>query len=519
MIDMNNNSKREHVKVEYKIKVFDIGAGLPIIVLNETEAKQRDLFVGDRVEMEYKGKTTSAIVDTSPSMVKEGEVGVFIEIVDALKCMPGDRVVITPLGKPASVDYIRRKLDGNELHASEIEEIVKDLMANKLSEAELAVFVAGVYAKGLNAEETVFLTNAIMQSGDTLDLGVSPVVDKHCAGGVAGNRTTMVVVPILAAAGAYMPKTSSRAITSAAGTADTMETLCNVSFTSDEIRDIVLKTHGCIVWGGGAHLAPADDKLIRIRYPFRLDPRGMLLASIMAKKKAVGSQFLVIDLPIGRGTKFEDPSKAKELAKDFIDIGNRLNIKTQVFLTDGSDPIGYGVGPALECKDVFEVLQGAGPQDLFNKSCLLAGSLLEAAAIAPKGSGYEMAVGIIKSGKAFQKLREIVEAQGGSRNLSVDDLPIGKYKAEIYAEMDGRVDHISNSKIARIARAAGAPKVKGAGCVLKCEHGDRIRKGEVIIEIYSDSEAKLDYALKVAQEVNPVEFQKIVLGEYNKNNF
>ncbi len=516
MIHMN--TKREHVKVEYKVKVFDIGAGMPIIVLNETEAKQRDLFVGDRVEMEFKGKKTSAIVDTSPTMVREGEVGVFIEIVDALKCGPGDRLFIVPLGKPASIDHIKKKLDGGELRPEEIDEIIQDLMGNKLSEAELAVFVAAVYAKGLNAEETVGLTNAVMRSGDTLELDVAPLVDKHCVGGVAGNRTTMVVVPIMAAAGAYMPKTSSRAITSAAGTADTMETLCNVNFSKEEIRDMVVKTHGCIVWGGGAHLAPADDKLIRIRYPFRLDPRGMLLASIMAKKKAVGSKFLVIDIPIGRSTKLEDPTKAKDLAKDFIDIGNRLDIKTQVFLTDGSDPIGYGVGPALECKDVFEVLQGAGPQDLFNKSCLLAGSLLEMSAIAPKGEGYSMAVGIIKSGKAFDKLREIVEAQGGSRNLRIDDLPVGKYKAEIYAEADGRVDFVSNTKVSRIARAAGAPKVKGAGIVLKVEHGDRIRKGEVVMELYSDSEASLDYALKVAAEVKPIELQKIVLGEYDKNS-
>ncbi len=509
----------EHIEVTYTVKVFDIGAGLPIIVLNEFEARQRDLFIGDRVELAYKGRTMSAIVDTSPTHVKEGEVGAFIEVVDALKLGPGDRITVKPLTKPASIDYIKRKLDGSALTPPEIDEIVKDLMLSKLSEAELAVFVAAIYSRGLNAEETVSLTESIMRSGDQLQLGVHPIVDKHCIGGIAGNRTTMIVVPILAAAGAYMPKTSSRAITSAAGTADTMEVLCSVNFRIDEIRDIVLKTHGCIAWGGGAHLAPADDKLIRIRYPFRLDPRGMLLASIMAKKKAVGSEFTVIDIPIGRGTKMEDPSRAKELAKDFIDIGNRLNIKTQVFLTDGSDPIGYGVGPALECKDVLEVLQGSGPQDLFNKSCLLAGSLLEVSGLAQKGEGYNTAVGIVKSGKAFEKMREIVEAQGGSPHLRIEDLPIGKYRAELYAEAEGRVEYISNKKIARIARAAGAPKVKGAGVVLKCEQGDKIKKGDAVIEIYADSEGSLDYALKVAQEIQPVELQKIVLGTYDRSMF
>ncbi|MGC9057916.1 MAG: AMP phosphorylase [Candidatus Micrarchaeia archaeon] len=511
---VNNSGEKEHIKVEYKVKIFDIGAGLPIIVLNESEAKERDLFLGDRVELVYKNKKMSAIVDTSATLVKEGEVGVFIEIVEKLALSPGDKVYIMPLMKPASIEYIKKKLDAAALTPAEIDEIIKDLMDNKLSEAELAVFVAAAYTRGFSAEETVALTNAVMNSGEVLRLDKHPIVDKHCAGGVAGNRTTMVVVPILAAAGAYMPKTSSRAITSAAGTADTMEVLANVNFSVDEIRKIVLKTHGCIVWGGGAHLAPADDKLIRIRYPFRLDPRGMLLASIMAKKKSVGAEYVVIDIPIGRGTKFEDPVAAKSLAKDFIDIGERLGMKTQVFITEGSDPIGFGVGPALECKDVIEVLHGGGPQDLFGKSCLLAGALLEATGIVQKGEGYNTAVGIIKSGKAFEKMREIVEEQGGSRRLSIDDLPIGKHKAEFYAKEDGRVEYVSNKKIARIARAAGAPKVMGAGVVLKCEHGDKITKGQTLMEIYSDSEAKLDYALKVAEEIVPIELQKIILGTY-----
>lgn len=510
--------KREHIRVEYKVRVFDIGAGLPIAVLNDTEAKERDLFVGDRIELEFKGKQMSAIVDTSTSLVREGEVGVFIEIVNTLGIGHGDKVYITPLKKPASIEYIRRKLDGAELHENEIEEIIQDVMKNRLSDAELAVFIAAVYSKGLNAEETVYLTNSVMRSGEILDLGKHPVVDKHCIGGVAGNRTTMVIVPILAAAGAYVPKTSSRAITSAAGTADTMETIAEVNFSRDEIRDMVLKTRGCIVWGGGAHLAPADDKLIRIRYPFRLDPRGMLLASIMAKKKAVGAECVVIDIPVGRGTKIEDPSKAKALAKDFIDIGSRLGMKTQVFVTDGSDPIGFGIGPALECKDVMEVLQGAGPHDLFNKSCLLAGSLLEISGLTPAGEGYNSALGIIKSGKAFEKFREIVEAQGGNPRISVGDLPIGKHKTEIYAKAEGRVEYVDNKKLSRIARAVGAPKVKGAGIVLKCEQGDKIKKGDVIMELYADSETKLSYALKVAEELNPIEMQRVIFEAYDREN-
>ncbi len=505
---------KENIALGYRAKIFDIGAGRPVVILNEAEAREKDLFLGDRVELIYRSNKVVAIVDLSTTLVNEGEIGVFSELADKLGLEGGEFIHIVPMMKPASVEYIKRKLDGNELSQEEISEIINDLMDNRLSEAELAVFVAGVYTRGLNLSETVSLTKAIVNSGETLSIDRSPIVDKHCVGGVAGNRTTMVVVPIMAAAGAYMPKTSSRAITSAAGTADTMEVLAEVNLTIDEIRDIVLKTGGVIAWGGGAHLASADDKLIRIRHPFRLDPRGMLLASIMAKKYAVGAKHLVIDIPVGRGAKFEDPQGAKQLARDFLDIANKLGIKAEVLLTDGSDPIGLGVGPALEVHDVIKVLQGDGPTDLLDKSCQLAGSLLESSALVEKGQGYETALNLIKSGKAFNKFREIVEAQGGNPHIRIDDLPIGHHKVEVYADRDGRVEFISNKKINRIARAAGSPKIKGAGVYLKVERGDRIRKGDVLFEIYSDSEAKLEYALRVAEEIKPIELQRIVLGKF-----
>ncbi len=506
--------EKDSIPLGYRVKIFDIGAGRPVVILNEDDAREKNLFLGDRVELVYKTRRAVAIVDTSNTLVHDSEIGVFSELAEELGLEDGEFIHIVPMMKPASVEYIKRKLDGQELSEKEIYSVIDDLMENRLSEAELAVFVAAVYAKGLNSSETVALTKAIVNSGETLKLDKAPIVDKHCVGGVAGNRTTMVVVPIMAAAGAYMPKTSSRAITSAAGTADTMEVLADVNLTINEIRDIVLKTHGVIAWGGGAHLASADDKLIRIRHPFRLDPRGMLLASIMAKKYAVGAQYLVIDIPVGRGAKFEDPQGAKDLARDFLDISSKLGIKSEVLITDGSDPVGFGVGPALEVRDVLKVLQGDGPRDLMDKASQLAGSLLESSGMVEKGAGYDTAMNLIKSGKAFNKFREIVEAQGGNPHLRVDDLPIGSHKVEVYAETDGRVEFISNRKINRIARAAGSPKDKGAGVYLMVERGDKIHKGDVLFEIYSDSEAKLEYALRVAQELNPVELQRIVLGKY-----
>lgn len=342
--------------------------------------------------------------------------------------------------------------------------------------------------------------------------GTAPVCVHNCIGGVAGNRTTMVLVPILAAAGIYIPKTSSRAITSAAGTADTMEVLAPVVLDIQELRKVVLKTKGCIVWGGAINLAPVDDKLIRIRHSLHLDPRGLLLASILGKKKAVGAEYIVVDIPIGRGAKIEDEKDGRDLAKDFIEVGERLTMKTRCVITDGSDPIGYGVGPGLECRDVLNVLKGNGPLELQDKSCLLAGNIFELLGRAPPGKGASLAVDIIKSGKAYDKLMEIVEAQGGNPKIKIDDLPIGSFRYEVKSERSGRISHVDNKKISKIARAAGAPKDQGAGIIMHCEMGDKVNVGDTLFEIIAESEEKLSFAIKLFEELEPIEMQKIFIG-------
>ncbi len=342
--------------------------------------------------------------------------------------------------------------------------------------------------------------------------GTAPICVHNCIGGVAGNRTTMVVVPILAAAGVYIPKTSSRAITSASGTADTMEVLAPVVLKIDELRDAVLKTNGCMVWGGAINLAPVDDKLIRIRHSLHLDPRGMLLASILGKKKAVGAEHLIIDIPIGRGAKIEDEQNGRELAKEFIEVGEKLAIKTRCLITDGADPIGFGIGPGLECKDVLNVLQGNEPLELLNKSCLLAGNILELVGKAKDGMGADAAHRLISTGKAYDKMMEIIEAQGGNPKIKIDDLPIGGYKYEYRAEKSGRVSHVDNKIISKIARAAGSPKDQGAGVILHCEDGDRVKKDDLLLEVIAESETKLSFAIKVLDVIKPVELEKMILG-------
>jgi AMP phosphorylase len=495
-----------------QVKKIDLKTGKNIIVLNEEDAKENDIYAGYRVTLKHGERELIAIVDVSTEMVKKGEIGIFSDVAQKLKVEADSLIQVVHMEKPMGIDFIKRKLDGESLTSGQISTIIQELMRNQLSEIELASFISGVYTRGIGEDETIALTEAIADSGERLELGVGPVADKHCIGGVAGNRTTMVVVPIVAAAGIYIPKSSSRAITSAAGTADTMEVLADVNFNISELKEITLKAHGAMIWGGGMNIAAADDKLIKIRHPLSLDPRGMLLASILAKKSAVGAKYVAIDIPIGRGAKILDMPKAEALGGDFIHIGKRLGMTIESLITDGSEPVGNGIGCGLECRDVMDVLQGKGPVDLKNKSALIAGRLLELVGKVSEGEGRDVAELMLRNGKAWGKMKEIIELQGGNPNLKIDDIPIGEYKYTVTSKRSGKISHIDNKGINKIARVAGAPRDKGAGVYLHRVKGDRVKEGDVLFDIYAESEAKLEFAIKAVDVWQPVELEKFLLG-------
>lgn len=499
-------------KYKCKVKLIDIFTGKNIIVLNEEEAKEHDIYAGYRTRIMHKGKTNIAIVDVSNEIVKAGEVGVFRDTAKSYKIRAGQHIEIVHLNRPRSISYIKKKLDKGLLSETEVRTIVNDIMDDKLSEIEATAWITAAYINGFSDDEIISLARATVESGDRLDLGKKPVLDKHCIGGVAGNRTTMILVPIIAAAGLYIPKTSSRSITSASGTADTMEVLSDVTFNIDELKDITLKAKGAIVWGGGMSLAPVDDKLIRIRHPLSLDPEGMLLASILGKKKSVGAEYAVIDIPVGRGVKVPYVERGHDLGKHFIRIGNRMGISIEALITDGSEPIGNGVGPALECIDVLQVLDGRGPDDLMHKSILMSGKLLELCNKVPRGGGYQAAKKIIESGKAMKKFREIIELQGGDSKVKVSDLELGGYHHTIESDVSGSIFHIDNKTIAKIARIAGSPRDRGAGILLHKVRGDRVEKGDKLFTVFAESETKLDFALRALERLEPIEMRKILLG-------
>jgi len=304
-----------------KAVIFDIEQGQNEIVLNEVQAKQLDLGLMDRVRLLLRRKETNAIVDHCEQCVKYGEIGLFTEVAKALGAKKGDRISVDLAKRPESLDFIRKKLDGGILKESEIKAIISDLLAEKLSQAELASFITAVHIAGLNTDETVALTKAMISSGEQLNFKGKVVVSEHSIG---GDRVSMLIVPIIASLGILIPKTCSRAISSAAGTADVMEVLCPVSMSIEKVAKVVQKTNGCLVWGGALNMASADDKLIRIRNPLRLDPKPLLLSSILAKKKAEGAKYVLIDLPVGRGAKLADVKMAEDLGKDFAVLGHFL---------------------------------------------------------------------------------------------------------------------------------------------------------------------------------------------------
>lgn len=495
-----------------EIKILKINAGKNIVILNEEEAKEHDIYSGYRTMLKIGKNELICIVDVSNEMIKPGEIGVYSDVEKKLSLVSGQKVEIVHMNRPESITYIKKKLDNVSLTEKEVRTIVNDIMEDRLSEVETSAWITSAYINGFSDDEIIALAKATYESGERLDLGKKIVLDKHCIGGVAGNRTTMLVVPIIAAAGLYIPKTSSRSITSASGTADTMEVLCNVTFSIEELKDIVLKAKGAMVWGGGMSLAPVDDKLIKVRHPLSLDPEGMLLASILGKKKSVGATHVIIDIPIGRGVKVPYVERGNELARHFIRVGQKLDMNIEALITDGSEPIGNGIGPALECIDVLQVLEGKGPDDLRHKSILMAGKLFELCNKCKKGEGYGIAEKLVQNGKALEKFREIVGLQGGNEKVKVSDIKPGEYSATIKSVVDGNIFHIDNKTMSKIARIAGAPRDKGAGVFLHKSRGNQVRKGEPIFTIYAESETKLDFAIKALEGLEPIEMRKILLG-------
>ena len=413
----------------------------------------------------------------------------------ALGARAGDRVVLSPAPPLESMSHVRAKIYGERLDGAAMSAIVWDVAGGRYSQIHLAAFVAACGGSRLDLDETIALTRAMISVGQRLDWGHTPIVDKHSVGGLPGNRTTMLVVPVIAAYGLTIPKTSSRAITSPAGTADTMETVAPVALDLHATRRVVDREGGCIVWGGSVQLSPADDVIIRVERPLDLDSEGQLVASVLSKKAAAGSTHVVIDMPIGPTAKVRSPAAARALAARLRHVARAIGLHVDVVEGDGNQPVGRGIGPALEARDVLAVLKGdpGAPPDLCDRALVLAGRVLELSGSVPAGSGRAAARAVLADGRAWRKFQAICDAQGGLR-----EPPRAPLTQTIEAVRPGRITRIDNRRLARIAKLAGAPKAAAAGLELQVRLGRTVQRGEPLFTLHSAAPGELAYALAYA---------------------
>ena len=407
----------------------------------------------------------------------------------------GEWVTITHPPALDSMSAVRSRIFGTPLEPSAFDRIVGDVAAGRYSDVQLAAFITAGTALPLTDQETSALTRAMARAGEQLRWG-GEVVDKHSVGGLPGNRTTPIVVAIVAAAGLTIPKTSSRAITSPAGTADAMQTVTRVDLDVDAIRKVVDSEGGCLAWGGALNLSPADDIFIGVERHLDIDPEGQLIASVLSKKIAAGARKLVLDIPVGPTAKVRSAAAGKKLSMRMRQIASRFGLETVCIISDGSQPVGRAIGPALEMRDVLAVLRRDenAPADLRQRALAIAAAVLELGSAAAPDCGLARATDILDSGVAYQKFERICVAQGGFREPVVAPL-----QQVIASEYSGRVAAIDNRKMARIAKFAGAPDAAGAGLILHVRMGDMVRTGQPVMTLYADTRSELEYASAYAR--------------------
>ena len=449
--------------------------------------------------------TTTTIVASlnviNSDILSHNEIGLSDAAAKKLKASENQTLYVSHLEPIESLSYVRAKIYNQKLDYKAYNDIITDIVEGDYSNIHLSAFITACAGDRMDINEISDLTQAMIASGKQLNWNKDIVVDKHCIGGLPGNRTTPLVVAIVAAYGLTMPKTSSRAITSPAGTADTMEVLTNVKLSADEIEGVVNQEGGCFVWGGTAQLSPADDLLIKVEKALDIDSEGQLIASVLSKKAAAGSTHVVIDIPVGKTAKVRSMEMAQKLKDHMEAVGTAVGLNVKVVVTDGTQPVGRGIGPTLEAIDILRVLQNEpdAPKDLTERALLLAAELLELSGKVGKGMGLETAHKILKSGKAYEKFLAICNAQG-----RFTQPVLAPYKIEIRAEKSGSLKRIDNRKIAKLAKLSGAPQSKSAGILLNVHLNDKIEKDDLLFTLFAESQGELNYALEYKNSHNDI---------------
>jgi len=472
----------------------------PVAVMNRNDCLKLGVGENDRIRITGGNTAVSTIIITE-RYVQEGNIALTSDMISKCSAKLGEEIDVVYSPMPESVKSIRSKINGNVLNQEEIDSIVKDIMDENLSELEILSFVSAFNVNNSTLEEVAHLTRSMASTGSHVDFGVSPIFDFHSLGGVPGNKITPIVVSIVASHGITIPKLSSRAVSSACGTSDYVDTFCDVEMDSDKLRSIVQRCGGVFACGNEDY-APVGRKIIDAERPMGIDPRPTMMASIMSKKVALGITHLLIDIPMGEGSKIPDMETAEGFARDLINLGLLLGIHVKCAVSRADQPIGKMMGPTLEAIECIGILEnGGGDPSVVEKACGMAGMILEMAGIP---DGYEKAIDTLRSGKAYSKFLEIVEAQDGKPDLRSSDLRPGMFVKDVHAKRDGLVQYVDNACMIAIAKGAGAPADIGAGIELLHKKGDRVKKGEALFRIYANNQTKLDRSVDSARSRRPM---------------
>ena len=494
--------------MKVKCKVVDVLTSSPEVVLDPDDCVIIGVRENDRVRIGGPKGEVSVLLVTS-NLIGEGKMVIPESVAKRVGLKDGDEAHVDYSPSPESVRAIRKKMDGQKLEPKEIEAVVNDIYAGSLSSIEVSAWLTSLYINGMDLDEIAAFAQAMVNTGDRVPFEKGPIFDFHSVGGVPGNKITPIVVSICAAAGLLLPKTSSRAISSACGTSDFVETFCNIEVTTDKLKEIGETVGGAFVWGGSMNLAPVDDIVIKIEHPLGINPRPQMLASILSKKLAINANYLLVDIPTGAGTKIPTIEVARAYARDFTDLGEKLGIHIECAITYADQPVGSAIGPNLEARECIRILEGSEhPASVVEKACECAGILLEMAGF---HDGVRKAREILSSGQAHKKFLEIVVAQGGRADLKSSDLKPGKYSADILAPKSGYVNSIRNKDLVAVAKACGSANDKGAGLLLFKKKGQRVEEGDVLFTLFADNEAKLERAKDMAERYNPITIEGMLI--------
>ena len=436
------------------------------------------------------------------TILNPDEIGLSRHAFEALGLPEHSDVTIERTPSPKSVNALRSKLNGTELSLDGMHTVIRDIAEDRYTEKEIAAFLVAA-SQNLTINEVQSLTRARAEFAHRFDWGQDLVVDKHSMGGIPGSRITMIVIPIVAAHGLLIPKTSSRAITSAAGTADAMETVARVELTPDEVQQTVRENNGCIAWNGRLNHSSIDDVMNSITRPLGIDSTKWAVASILSKKLAAGATHTIIDIPVGPYAKVQQGRDGRELSRLFEEVGAGVGMTVIARVTDGSRPIGRGIGPALEVRDVYKVLENApdAPEDLREKALGFAASILEWDPEVSRGRGRGLAAKILQTGQALKSLESIIDAQGRKGD---PDRP-GDLVYAVTASRSGTISKIDSHRISGIARRAGAPMDKSAGVDLAIRLGEEVKAGDTLYFIHANVESDFRIAGDAAENESGIE--------------